>query len=108
MRFLSALKVQGRFKPVLKIRWPDVTISHKFAPLTYSLIKAIPLKYMKAYHLRKILGSPHFVRFHVKESTASSQILPPEGTRWVLTQQEATLETHHPNRRPEHLICILL
>jgi hypothetical protein len=60
-KFLTALKVQGRLRPVLRLKWPDLQISHKFAPLTYELVKARPLTYLQAYHLRKILAHPHFV-----------------------------------------------
>jgi hypothetical protein len=78
-RFLSGLRVQGHFRPVLQLIWPHLIISHKFAPLTYSIIKVTPLLHVQAYHLRKILRKPHFVLFHVKQGENLSKILPLEG-----------------------------
>jgi hypothetical protein len=78
-RFLSGLRVQGHLRPVLQITWPQLTITHKYAPLTYSIIKVTNLSHMQAYHLRKILKKPHFVLFHLKHGNKASLILPLEG-----------------------------
>jgi hypothetical protein len=75
-KFLTTLKVQGCLRPILRLKWPDLQIAHKFAPLTYDLIKAKPLTHLQAYHLKKILAQPHYVLFHVKEPGKIGQILP--------------------------------
>jgi hypothetical protein len=77
-RFLSGLRVEGRVRRILKFKWPDLTISYKFAPLAYTLVKETPLTCMQAYHLRTILGKPYFVLFHVKSAMGTSCILPLE------------------------------
>jgi hypothetical protein len=101
-KFLIALKVQGRFRPVLRLKWPDLQIPHKYALLTYLLIKAMPLTYVQAYHLRKILALPHFVGFHVREPGNTSQILPLAGSLWASTRRETPQALpHHSSRRPE-------
>jgi hypothetical protein len=96
-RFLSGLRVQGHFIPVLQITWPQLTITHKFAPLTYSKVKATNLPHMLAYHLRKILKKPHYVLFHLKRGNENSLILPLEGTVWFSNMQNS--EQPHLNRR---------
>jgi hypothetical protein len=79
-RFLSGLRVNGLLRPVLQITWPQLTITLKFAPLTYPMVKTISLSYLQAYHLRKILKKPHFVLFHLSREKGNSLILPLEGT----------------------------
>jgi hypothetical protein len=81
-RFLSGLHVNGLIRPVLQITWPQLTITHKFAPLTYSMVKTISLSHMQAYHLRRILKKPHYVLFHLSREKRNSMILPLEGTAW--------------------------
>jgi hypothetical protein len=81
-RFLSGLRVNGLLRPVLQITWPQLTITHKFAPLTYSMVKTIRLTYLQAYHLRNILKKPHFVLFHLSREKGDSLLLPLEGTAW--------------------------
>jgi hypothetical protein len=81
-RFLSGLRVNGLVRPVLQITWPQLTITHKFAPLTYSMVKTISLSHMQAYHLRRILKKPHYVLFHLSREKGNSMILPLEGTAW--------------------------
>jgi hypothetical protein len=81
-RFLSGLRVNGLLRPVLQITWPQLTITHKFAPLTYSMVKAINLSHIQAYHLRQILKKPHYGLFHLSREKGNSLILPLEGTAW--------------------------
>jgi hypothetical protein len=101
-KFLATLKVQGCLRPTLRLKWPDLRISHKFAPLTYDLIKAKPLTHLQAYHLRKILAQPHYVLFHVKEPGKIGQILPLAGSLWASLKREAppTMQ-HHTRGRAE-------
>jgi hypothetical protein len=101
-KFLTTLKVQGCLRPILRLKWPDLQISHKFAPLTYDLIKAKPLTHLQAYHLRKILSQPHYVLFHVKEPGKIGQILPLAGSLWASLKREAPpTMPHHTRRRAE-------
>jgi hypothetical protein len=88
-KLLTTLKVQGRLRPILRLKWSDLQISHKFAPLTYDLIKAKQLTHLQAYHLRKILAQPHYVLFHVKEPGKIGQILPLAGSLWTSLKREA-------------------
>jgi hypothetical protein len=101
-KFLTTLKVQGYLRPILRLKWPDLQISHKFAPLTYDLIKARPLTYLQAYHLRKILAQPYYVLFHVREPGKTGQILPLAGSLWASLKREAPpTMPHHTSRRAE-------
>jgi hypothetical protein len=97
-RFLSGLRVQGHLRPVLQITWPQLTVTHKFAPLTYSMVKVTNLSHMQAYHLRKILKKPHYVLLHLKHGNKNSLILPLEGTAWSSNTQ--TSEQPHLSRQP--------
>jgi hypothetical protein len=96
-RFLSGLRVKGLLRPVLQITWPQLTITHKFAPLTYSMVKAINLSHMQAYHLRKILKKPHYVLFHLSREKGNGLILPLEGTAWFSNTQNS--EQPHSSRQ---------
>jgi hypothetical protein len=96
-RFLSGLRVNGLLRPVLQITWPQLTITHKFAPLTYSMVKAISLSHMQAYHLRKILKKPHYVLFHLSREKGNGLILPLEGTAWFSNTQPS--EQPHSSRQ---------
>jgi hypothetical protein len=95
----TALKVQGCLTPILRLKWPDLQITHKFAPLTYDLIKAKPLTYLQAYHLKKILAQPHYVLFHLREQGKIGQILPLAGSLWASLKREAPLTMPHQTRR---------
>jgi hypothetical protein len=97
-KFLTILKVQGCLRPILRLKWPDLQITHKFAPLTYDLIKAKPLTYLQAYHLKKILAQPHYVLFH-REPGKIGQILPLAGSLWASLKREAPLSMPHQTRR---------
>jgi hypothetical protein len=90
-KFLTTLKVQGYCRPILRLKWPDLQITHKFAPLTYDIIKAKSLTYIQAHHLRKILAQPHYVLFHVREQGKVGQILPLAGSLWASQKREAQL-----------------
>jgi hypothetical protein len=96
-RFLSGLRVNGLLRPVLQITWPQLTITHKFAPLMYSMVKTISLSHMQAYHLRQILKKPHYVLFHLSREKGNSLILPLEGTAWF--SDTSPLEPSHSSRQ---------
>jgi hypothetical protein len=101
-KFLTTLKVQGCLRPILRLKWPDLQITHKFAPLTYDIIKAKPLTYFQAHHLRKILAQPHYVLFHVREPGKIGQILPLAGSLWASLKREAPLPMPlQTSRRPQ-------
>jgi hypothetical protein len=67
-----------------------------------TFIKAKPLTYLQAYHLKKILAQPYYVLFHVKEPGKIGQILPLAGSLWASLKTEApSTMTHHVRRRAE-------
>jgi hypothetical protein len=99
-RFLSGLRVTGFLRPVLQLTWPQLTITHKFAPLTYSMVKTIGLSYMQAHHLRNILKKPHFVLFHISREKGDSSILPLEGTAWFSDMSPEPAHSSRPNLTP--------
>jgi hypothetical protein len=96
-RFLSGLRVKGHLKPVLQITWPQLTVIHKFAPLTYSMVKAINLPHVQAYHMRKILKKPYYVLFHLSRENGNGLILSLEGTAWFSNTQNS--EKPHSSRQ---------
>jgi hypothetical protein len=98
-KFLTTLKVQGCLRPSLRLKWPDLQIAHKFAPVTYDIIKAKPLTYSQAHHLKKILAQPHYVLLHVREPGKIGQILPLAGSLWASLKREAPLSMPHQTRR---------
>jgi hypothetical protein len=98
-KFLTTLKVQGCLRPILRLKWPDLQITHKFAPLAYDIIKAKPLTYFQAHHLKKILAQPHYVLFHVREPGKIGQILPLAGSIWQSLKREAPPSVPHQTRR---------
>jgi hypothetical protein len=99
-RFLSGLRINGFLRPVLQLTWPQLTITHKFAPLTYSMVKTISLSYMQAHHLRNILKKPHFVLFHISRQKGDSLILPLEGTAWFSDMSPELVHPSRPNLTP--------
>jgi nitrate reductase NapE component len=68
-KFLTGLTVEKYLRPHLKIRWPELKISHRFAPLIYQLPKSLSLTYLQAYKLRQILRQPHYALMHVRFSS---------------------------------------
>jgi hypothetical protein len=106
-RFLSGLRITGFLRPVLQLTWPQLTITHKFAPLTYSMVKTISLSYMQAHHLRNILKKPHFVLFHISRQKGDSLILPLEGTAWFSDMSPELVHPSRPNLTPPPVYPVL-
>jgi hypothetical protein len=106
-RFLSGLRINGFLRPVLQLTWPQLTITHKFAPLTYSMVKTISLSYMQAHHLRNILKKPHFVLFHISREKGDGLILPLEGTAWFSDMSPEPVHPSRPNLTPPPVYPIL-
>jgi hypothetical protein len=86
-KFLSGLKVENYIRPRLKIRWPELTISHRFAPLIYQLPKSVNVTYLQAYRLRRKFLKHHYVLMHVKFGT-KSRLLPLMESDWMTQSAE--------------------
>jgi hypothetical protein len=82
-KFLTGLTVENYIRPHLKIRWPELKISHRFAPLIYQLPRSVNLTYLQAYSLRQILKQPHFALMHVRFGT-KSRLLPLMESDWFM------------------------
>jgi hypothetical protein len=89
-KFITGLQVENYIRPRLKIRWPELTISHRFAPLIYQLPKTVVLTYLQAYKLRQILRKPHFALMHLRYGL-KSRILPLRESDWMMQTAETNI-----------------
>jgi hypothetical protein len=80
-KFLTGLAVNSYVCPHLELKWQELEITHKFAPLSYHLPRSISLTYFQAYKFRQILNHPHFALFHIRWGT-KSRILPLLESAW--------------------------
>jgi nitrate reductase NapE component len=109
-KFLTGLTVENYIRPRLKIRWPELKIVHRFAPLIYQLPKSVNLTYLQAYRLRQILKHPHFALMHIRFGT-KSRILPLMESDWLMqsagtnvrqqSSRSATLPRDNPPLYPQ-------
>jgi hypothetical protein len=82
-KFLTGLTVENYIRPHLKVRWPELKISHRCAPLIYQLPKSVNLTYFQAYKLRQILRQPHYALMHVRFGS-KSRLLPLMESDWLM------------------------
>jgi hypothetical protein len=92
-KFLTGLSVENYLCPHLTVKWPELKINHRFAPLTYKLPKSVNLTYLQAYRIRQILKHPHFVLMHVRFGT-KSRILPLMESDWFSHSARADVRLH--------------
>jgi hypothetical protein len=82
-KFLSGMTVENYIRPHLKVRWPELKIIHRCAPLIYQLPKSVNQTYLQAYRLRQILRQPHFALMHVRFGS-KSRLLPLMESDWLM------------------------
>jgi hypothetical protein len=100
-RFLTGLAVENYVRPHLKVRWPELKISHRCAPLIYQLPKSVNLTYFQAYKLRQILRQPHYALMHVRFGS-KSRLLPLMESDWLMQAPRTTSVSSPQDRSLYH------
>jgi hypothetical protein len=80
--FVSDLRVQGYFFPYLQLDWHDMKITHKHAPLTFTLPDKLRLSFLQALAVRKITHGEYYALFHTIDNRGNLDIMPIQGSRW--------------------------
>jgi hypothetical protein len=93
------LQVENYIRPRLRIRWPELTIVHRFVPLIYQLSKSVNVTYLQVYRLRQILKHPHFVLMYVKFGI-KSRILPLMESGWGMQSAEINVRQQSRGSAP--------
>jgi hypothetical protein len=81
-QFISNLQVTGYLFPQLDVQWHDFSVTHKHAPLTYTMPAKIKLTFRQAFAIRKILHTAHYALLHTLDHKGQLSLLPIRGSRW--------------------------
>ena len=83
-QFLQDIRVSGRFNHKLTLKWPDFTITNKFAPLKYDLPVDTQLNRAQYLAAKQMLAQAHHILLFTKNMQGKYTLCPLQGSIWAM------------------------
>ena len=97
--FIKSLSVTGFMRTQMHISWPDFMITHKFAPLTYTLPNKLGISYLTARKITRLLKTNYYCLVFTTDYEGRTKLIDLPKTNWHLGSASAQINTNWPMNR---------
>ena len=81
-KFISSVSLTGIWNPKLALRWPEFSLHHKYAALTFLLPESTTIPWIKSRQLKRILSKPHYILAFYTDPKGRLVLLPLKRSLW--------------------------
>jgi hypothetical protein len=98
--FVRSVTISKGYMPFVQVDWPDFTIKHRFAQLSFTLPPNIPVSFLQARQLRTILAEPHHILLYVRDQLGNIFLMPLRDSVWEHGMAPRDVIVHISDRPP--------
>jgi hypothetical protein len=97
--FIKSISVTGQMNTKICISWPTFTITHKFAPLVYTLPNMVCISCLTARRITRLLESKYYCLVFTTDCDGRIKLIDLPKTNWHLGTQSTQIDPDWPLSR---------